>query len=188
MSVEIFWEQKEFLRWNKSISIIFEGFSLTKTCLRPESAPLMLHSWQRGPNPSYFLNTPPILPTPFFQILYNPTLSCCLQPRPNCFFPTPTALLIPLGPVDWYTHINIYLHHLLCVHKSYLYYAEWTIHWYQKFTFHYAFSVQNLFASKSHICWLDAIILGSYCETNNTVRNSVNKTKQTYTYTKHSER
>ena len=96
MSVEIFWEQKEFLRWNKSISIIFEGFSLTKTCLRPESAPLMLHSWQRGPNPSYFLNTPPILPTPFFQILYNPTLSCCLQPRPNCFFPTPTALLIPL--------------------------------------------------------------------------------------------
>ena len=96
MSVEIFWEQKEFLRWNKSISIIFEGFSLTKTCLRPESAPLMLHSWQRGPNPSYFLNTPPILPTPFFQILYNPTLSCCLQPCPNCFFPTQTALLIPL--------------------------------------------------------------------------------------------
>ena len=95
MSVEIFWEQKEFLRWNKSISIIFEGFSLTKTCLRPESAPLILHSWQEGPNPSYFLNTPRILPTPFFQILYNPTLPCCLQSHPNCFLPTPTALSPP---------------------------------------------------------------------------------------------
>ena len=28
-------------------------------------------------------------------------------------------------PVDWYTHINIYLHHLLCAHSSYLYYIKW---------------------------------------------------------------
>ena len=28
------------------------------------------------------------------------------------------------GPVDWHTHINIYLHHLLCAHSSYLYYTE----------------------------------------------------------------
>ena len=23
------------------------------------------------------------------------------------------------GPVDWHTHINVYLHHLLCAHSSY---------------------------------------------------------------------
>ena len=34
----------------------------------------------------------------------------------------------------------IYLHLLLCAHSSYLYYIEWTIHWYQKFTFHNVFS------------------------------------------------
>ena len=82
MSVEIFWEQKEFLRWNKSISIIFEGFSLTKTCLRPESAPLMLHSWQRGPNPSYFLNTPPI-----FKFCTTPPFPVASNPAPTAFSP-----------------------------------------------------------------------------------------------------
>ena len=29
------------------------------------------------------------------------------------------------GPVDWHTHINIYLHHLLCAHSSHLYYIKW---------------------------------------------------------------
>ena len=29
------------------------------------------------------------------------------------------------GPVDWHTHINVYLHHLLCVQSSYLYYIKW---------------------------------------------------------------
>ena len=29
------------------------------------------------------------------------------------------------GPVDWHTHISIYLHHLLCVNSSYLYYIKW---------------------------------------------------------------
>ena len=28
------------------------------------------------------------------------------------------------GPVDWHTHINIYLHHLLCAHSSYLCYIK----------------------------------------------------------------
>ena len=29
------------------------------------------------------------------------------------------------GPVDWHTHINIYLHQLLCAHDSYPYYIKW---------------------------------------------------------------
>ena len=29
------------------------------------------------------------------------------------------------GPVDWHTYINIYLHHLLCAHGSYLCYNKW---------------------------------------------------------------
>ena len=41
------------------------------------------------------------------------------------------------GPVDWYTHKNIYLHQRLCAHSSYFYYSEWIIHWYQKLTFHF---------------------------------------------------
>ena len=49
------------------------------------------------------------------------------------------------GPLDWDTHINIHLHHLLCSHSSYLYYNEWIIHWYQKYTFHNVFSFQKLF-------------------------------------------
>ena len=28
-------------------------------------------------------------------------------------------------PVDWHTHMNIYLHHLLCAHSSYLFYIKW---------------------------------------------------------------
>ena len=28
------------------------------------------------------------------------------------------------GAVDWHTHINIYLHHLLCAHSSYLYFIK----------------------------------------------------------------
>ena len=29
------------------------------------------------------------------------------------------------GPVDWHTHMNIYLHHLLCAYSSCLYYIKW---------------------------------------------------------------
>ena len=29
-----------------------------------------------------------------------------------------------LGPVDWYTHIKVYLHHLSCAHSNYLYYSD----------------------------------------------------------------
>ena len=35
-------------------------------------------------------------------------------------------------PIDWHTHINIYQHHLLCAHSSYLYYTVWLIPWDQK--------------------------------------------------------
>ena len=55
------------------------------------------------------------------------------------------------GPVDLHTHINIYLHHLLCAHNSYLYYIEWIIHLYHKITFHNVFSFQELFTCKGHI-------------------------------------
>ena len=72
---------------------------------------------------------------------------------------------------------------------SYLYYTEWIIHWHQKFTFHNVFSIQRLFTCKSHICWLDAIRLGSFCETQiiKTEMVCVNK-QNTHTHTKHSEK
>ena len=34
------------------------------------------------------------------------------------------------GPVDWHTHINIYLHHLLCAHSSCLYFVKWLNEWF----------------------------------------------------------
>ena len=64
---------------------------------------------------------------------------------------THTKTQSTLGPVDWLNHINTYLYHLLCAHSSYLYYTEWIIHWYQKFTFYSVFSFQKLFTCKSHI-------------------------------------
>ena len=54
-------------------------------------------------------------------------------------------------PVDWHTHINISLHHLLCAHSSYLYCIEWIIYWHPKCTFHNIFSFQKLFTCKSHL-------------------------------------
>ena len=35
------------------------------------------------------------------------------------------------GPIDWFTHINIYQYHMLWAHSSYLYYTEWTTYWYK---------------------------------------------------------
>ena len=52
---------------------------------------------------------------------------------------------------------------------------KWIIQWYQKFTFHSVFSFQKVFTCKLFICWLDAIRLGSSCETHNTDRNGVSK-------------
>ena len=69
------------------------------------------------------------------------------------------------GSVGWYIHINKYLHQLLCAHSSYLYYNEWIIHCYRKFSFHNVFSVQKFFTCQSYLWWLDAIRLGSSCET-----------------------
>ena len=88
------------------------------------------------------------------------------------------------GPVDWHIHINIYLHYLLCVHNSYLYYIEWVIHWYQKFTFHNVFSFQKSFTCKViylliRWCYKTKFFLWN---TNNTDRNGVNKQNiQTHT-------
>ena len=75
-----------------------------------------------------------------------------------------------------------YLHHLLCAHSSYVYYNEWIIHWYQKFTFFSkVFSFQKLFTCKSHVCWLDAIKLGS-CQTQIILIEMV-ETNSTHTHT-----
>ena len=52
------------------------------------------------------------------------------------------------GPVDWHTHINIYLHQLLCAHNSYLYYSEWIIHWYKNFSVHSLFFSKGLVSMK----------------------------------------
>ena len=56
------------------------------------------------------------------------------------------------GPVDWRIHINMYLHHLLCSHNSYLISI---IHWYQKWTFHKVFSFQTLFTCKWMNGWMN---------------------------------
>ena len=45
-------------------------------------------------------------------------------------------------PVDWQTHMNIYLQHLLCAHSSCFYYI------------HDVFSFQKLFTCKGHISLL----------------------------------
>ena len=89
------------------------------------------------------------------------------------------------GPADWHTHINVYLHHLLCAQKSYFYHIKWlnkwlykcTIQWYQKFTFHNVLSFQKVFTCKLFICWLNAM-------TNNTARNGASK-QNTHTHNTH---
>ena len=43
----------------------------------------------------------------------------------HCTSHTQTHTRHTQGPVDWHTHINTYLHHLLCAYSSYLYYTEW---------------------------------------------------------------
>ena len=57
------------------------------------------------------------------------------------------------GPVDWHTCIIIYWHHLLFAQSNYLYYIKWLN---ESFT-----DIRNLL----YICWLDAIRLDSFCET-----------------------
>ena len=49
------------------------------------------------------------------------------------------------------TYVNIYLHQLLCARSSYLYYIEWIIHWYQKFTFHNVFFSKIIHLIKPHL-------------------------------------
>ena len=87
------------------------------------------------------------------------------------------------GPVDWHTHINIDLHHLLFAHSSYLYYIEWIFHWFQKFTFHMSFLFKNYSLVKV-ICLLIRCYKTSFFlwNTNNTDESGVNK-QNTHTHT-----
>ena len=92
------------------------------------------------------------------------------------------------GPANWHTHINIYLHRQSCAHSSYLFYIEWTIHWYLNFAFHFAQCLS--FSKIIHLlkpyqlirCYKTRFFLWN---TNNTDRNAVNKQN---THTKHSEK
>ena len=87
------------------------------------------------------------------------------------------------GSVDWHTHINIYLHQMLCACNSYLYYTTWLI---EQFTFHSVFSFQKLFTSKSLLirCYKTRFFQWN---TNNTDRNGVNK-QNTHTHTPNTQR
>ena len=62
------------------------------------------------------------------------------------FVITHTNTYHTLGQLDWHTHMNIFLHHLLCAHSSYLNYIKWLN---EKFTD--VFSFQKLFTCKSHV-------------------------------------
>ena len=89
--------------------------------------------------------------------------------------------------VHWHTHINIYLHHLLCAHGSCLFYID----------------IKNLLSTMPFLfknySLVEVIYLLTRCyktrfflwNTNNTDRNGVNKQKKkthTHTHTKHSEK
>ena len=66
---------------------------------------------------------------------------------------------------DQKRHINVYLHHLLCAHSSYLYYIELITPWYQKLLLRWS-TISLLFKNcsfqKSRICYLDSIRLSPY--------------------------
>ena len=47
------------------------------------------------------------------------------------------------GLIDWQTHISIYWYVLLWSHSGYLYYIEWIIQWYKKFSFGTVFYFRN---------------------------------------------
>ena len=48
------------------------------------------------------------------------------------------------GPVDWHTHVNTCLHHLLCAYISYLYYIKWLNVLVSKIYFPLSFLFKNL--------------------------------------------
>ena len=86
------------------------------------------------------------------------------------------------GAVEWQTHTNIYLHHLLYAHSSCLPYLEWIIHWYKKCTSTMSFIVKNYSLVKVIYllirCYKTRFFLWN---TNNADRNGVNK-QHTYTH------
>ena len=56
--------------------------------------------------------------------------------------------------------------------------------WYHRFSLHNVFVFWKLLSFKRLVCWLDSVIVGSFCETNNTDRNGVNK-QNTHIYQTH---
>ena len=87
-----------------------------------------------------------------------------------------------------HTHINIYLHQLLCAHSSYLCYIEWIIHWFTKMYFPQClFYLKIIHLQKPYLlirCYKTSLFLW---RGNNTDINGVNK-QNTHTHTKHSEK
>ena len=83
-----------------------------------------------------------ILHTPTHLILHTPT-------HTHAHKDTKTRNTLRGKKTD--THPFKYIHHLLCAHSNYLYYIEWSIHWYQNFTYHNVFSFQKLFTCTNHI-------------------------------------
>ena len=45
-------------------------------------------------------------------------------------------------PIDWHTHTNINLYHLLYGHSSYMFFNEWLTCWYKKLPYN-VFAIQN---------------------------------------------
>ena len=82
------------------------------------------------------------------------------------------------GPLDWHTHINTYLHHLLFVHSSYLYYIKWLS---EKFIDNKNLLSAMSFLFKNSLVNVIYLLIRGYktrfvlWNTNNTDRNSVNK-------------
>ena len=75
--------------------------------------------------------------------------------------------------------MNIYQHHLLYAHSSYLYHIKWMIYWYQKI---YFTEFHNVFAFQTYSLVEVTYLLIRFNKTkffpwntNNTDRNGVNK-------------
>ena len=149
------------------------------------------HSWKRVANPLFYKDLP-ILPPPFFFKFCPPLLLLPFSsPTPTL---TVLSVVLFLWLNSWSHYIwcaillndNMDLHILslgtrgtvMCVFVFYATKCQvyWVltgkcgfllvpIHFLSHTQTHSAFSFQKLFICNSYICWLDAIRLGSSCET-----------------------
>ena len=69
------------------------------------------------------------------QVYWGPAHSAVLCWYSDSISHKNTQTHSTIGTIDWHTHINRCKHHQLCAHSSYVYYCEWIIRCYQKFTF-----------------------------------------------------